>query len=104
MESVGCGAATVSERNQRSAQRYRRFRCRARGRPFNERRAGILGRAIVSGDKRIDCVPVWTGNILDAGARLMAHCPRACDVLGTRGFQLVGIGQRLAVNARWTAG
>jgi hypothetical protein len=29
MECFGCGSATVSERSERTAQGYRRFRCRA---------------------------------------------------------------------------
>jgi transposase-like protein len=44
MECVGCGSATVSERSERTAQGYRRFRCRACGKQFNERSAGILNR------------------------------------------------------------
>ena len=41
---VGCGSAAVSERNERTAQGYRRFRCRACGKQFNERSAGVLNR------------------------------------------------------------
>ena len=44
MECVGCGAAAVSERSERTAQGYRRFRCRACGKQFNERSAGSLNR------------------------------------------------------------
>jgi hypothetical protein len=32
-ECVGCGSATVSERSECTAQGYRRFRCRACGKP-----------------------------------------------------------------------
>jgi hypothetical protein len=41
MECVGCGSAAVLERSECTAQGYRRFRCRARGKQFNERSAGI---------------------------------------------------------------
>jgi hypothetical protein len=44
MECVGCGSAAVSERSERTAQSYRRFRCRACGKGFNERSAGVLNR------------------------------------------------------------
>ena len=38
-------AAEVSERPERTAQGYRRFRCRVCGKQFNERSGGILNRA-----------------------------------------------------------
>ena len=60
--------------------------------------------ATITGDESVDCVPVWTGNILDASGRLMADCLLAYHLLGSREFQLVGIGQRLAVAARRIAG
>ena len=44
MECAGCGSAAVSERSERTAQGYRRFRCRACGKQFNERSAGVLNR------------------------------------------------------------
>jgi transposase-like protein len=44
MECVGCGSAAVSERSERTAQDYRRFRCRVCGKQFNERSAGSLNR------------------------------------------------------------
>jgi putative transposase len=45
MQCVECDAADVSERPERTAQGYRRFRCRACGKQFNERSDGILNRA-----------------------------------------------------------
>jgi len=45
MRCVACDAAEVSERPERTAQGYRRFRCRACGRQLNERSGGILNRA-----------------------------------------------------------
>src|SRR6202790_3254365 len=45
MRCIACHAAEVSERPERTARGYRRFRCRACGRQFNERSGGILNRA-----------------------------------------------------------
>src|SRR5580698_2656384 len=45
MRCIECDAADVSERRERTARGYRRFRCRACGRQFNERSCGILNRA-----------------------------------------------------------
>src|ERR1700676_1255551 len=45
MRCVACDAEEVSERPARTARGYRRFRCRACGRQFNERSGGILNRA-----------------------------------------------------------
>ncbi len=44
MECVDCGSAEVTERRDRTAQGYRRFRCGACGRGFNERSSGVLNR------------------------------------------------------------
>jgi hypothetical protein len=44
MRCIGCGSAAVSERSERIAHGYRRFRCRACGKQFNERSAGSLNR------------------------------------------------------------
>jgi putative transposase len=44
MDCVGCGSAATSARRDRTAQGYRRFRCRACGREFNERSGGLLNR------------------------------------------------------------
>src|SRR5580658_3956071 len=45
MRCIGCGSTAVSERSDRTAQGYRRFRCRDCGKQFNERSAGILNPA-----------------------------------------------------------
>jgi transposase-like protein len=45
-----CGSAAVSERTERTVQGYRRLRCRACGKQFNERSAGLLNRAQYPGD------------------------------------------------------
>ena len=44
MNCVCCGSAAVTERREGTARGYRRFRCRACGRQFNERSAGVLNR------------------------------------------------------------
>jgi transposase-like protein len=45
MRCVACEAEEVSERPDRTAQGYRRFRCRVCGKQFNERTGRILNRA-----------------------------------------------------------
>src|SRR5215472_276870 len=44
MKCVACGGAAISERPERTAQGYRRFRCRDCGKQFNERNGGSLNR------------------------------------------------------------
>jgi putative transposase len=46
----GCGSGAVSERSERTAQGYQRFRCRACGKQFNERSAGSLNRTQYSSE------------------------------------------------------
>ena len=58
MECVGCGSAAVSERSERTAQGYCRFRCRACGKQFNERSAGVLNRTQYPSDV-IALVVLW---------------------------------------------
>jgi putative transposase len=45
MRCIECDAAEVSERPERNARGYQRFRCHACGKQFNERGGGILNRA-----------------------------------------------------------
>ena len=45
MRCIGCGSAAVTERPERTAQGYRRFRCRSCGKQFNERTNTVLNRA-----------------------------------------------------------
>ena len=45
MPCIECDAPEVSERPERTARGYRRFRCRVCGKQFNERSCGILNRA-----------------------------------------------------------
>src|SRR6201994_1714942 len=58
MECVGFGSAAVSERSERTAQGYRRFRCRTCGKQFNERSAGSLNRTQYPSDL-IALVVLW---------------------------------------------
>jgi transposase-like protein len=58
MECVDCGSAEVTERRDRTAQDYRRFRCRACGRGFNERSSGVLNRTQYPSDV-IALVVLW---------------------------------------------
>ena len=44
MNCVACVGAAISERPERTAQGYRRFRCRDCGKQFNERTGGSLNR------------------------------------------------------------
>lgn len=45
MRCVGCGSEAVTERPERTAHGYRRFRCRDCGKQFNERTGTALNRA-----------------------------------------------------------
>src|SRR3954465_157476 len=44
MRCLECGSQAVTERPERTAQGYRRFRCRACGKQFNERSGTLLNR------------------------------------------------------------
>jgi transposase-like protein len=58
MRCVGCGSAAVSERPERTAHGYRRFRCRACGKQFNERSGGVLNHTQFPSDV-IALVVLW---------------------------------------------
>ncbi len=58
MRCVECGCAAVTERPERTAQGYRRFRCRACGKQFNERSGTLLNRAQYPSDV-IALVVLW---------------------------------------------
>ncbi|MBS0161027.1 MAG: IS6 family transposase [Nitrospira sp.] len=58
MRCVGCGSAAVSERSERTAHGYRRFRCRSCGKQFNERSTGLLNRTQFPSDV-IALVVLW---------------------------------------------
>jgi putative transposase len=45
MRCLECGSEAVTERPERTAEGYRRFRCRECGKQFNERTGGALNRA-----------------------------------------------------------
>ena len=44
MRCPACGSTTVSERPERTAQGYRRYRCETCDKQFNERSVGLLNR------------------------------------------------------------
>jgi putative transposase len=58
MRCLTCGSAAVTERPERTAQGYRRFRCRACGEQVNERTGGLLNRAQYPSDV-IALVVLW---------------------------------------------
>jgi putative transposase len=58
MRCVGCGSAAISERAERTAHGYRRFRCRDCGKQFNERSGGRLNRTQYPSDI-IALVVLW---------------------------------------------
>src|SRR3954465_12642920 len=58
MRCVGCGSAAVTERPERTAHGYRRFRCRGCGKQFNERSGTVLNRAQYPSDV-IALVVLW---------------------------------------------
>ena len=58
MRCIECGSAGVTERPERTAQGYRRFRCRQCGKQFNERSGTVLNRAQYPSDV-IALVVLW---------------------------------------------
>src|SRR3712207_40133 len=58
MRCLECGSEAVTERPERTAQGYRRFRCRACGKQFNERSGTLLNRAQYPSDV-IALVVLW---------------------------------------------
>ena len=50
MNFVWCGSAALTEQPEVTARGYRRFRCRACGRQFNERSVGVLNRTCLPSD------------------------------------------------------
>ena len=58
MRCVACGSAAISERPERTAHGYRRFRCRDCGKQFNERSTGVLNRTQYPSDV-IALVVLW---------------------------------------------
>src|SRR5215218_2898949 len=58
MRCLECGSQAVTERSERTAQGYRRFRCRACGKQFNERSGTLLNRTQYPSDV-IALVVLW---------------------------------------------
>ena len=55
---MACGPAAVTERPERTARGYRRFRCRGCGKQYNERSGGLLNRSQYPSDV-IALVVLW---------------------------------------------
>jgi transposase-like protein len=58
MDCVACGSAAVTERPERTARGYRRFRCRGCGKQYNERSGGVLNHTHYPSDV-ISLVVLW---------------------------------------------
>jgi putative transposase len=58
MDCVACNSAATTERPERTARGYRRFRCRECGKQFNERSAGALNRTQYPSDV-VALVVLW---------------------------------------------
>ncbi len=58
MRCLECGSQAVTERPERTAQGYCRFRCWSCGKQFNERSGGVLNRAQYPSDV-IALVVLW---------------------------------------------
>src|SRR3954465_6868657 len=58
MRCLECGSEAVTERPERTAQGYPRFRCRACGKQFNERSGSVLNRTQYPSDV-IALVVLW---------------------------------------------
>ena len=58
MRCLECGSEAVSERPERTAQGYRRFRCRVCGKQFNECSGTLLNRTHYPSDV-IALVVLW---------------------------------------------
>src|SRR5687768_3867193 len=58
MRCIECGSEAVTERSERTAQGYRRFRCRICGKQFNERTGSLLNRTQYPSDV-VALVVLW---------------------------------------------
>ena len=58
VDCVACGSAAVTERPERTARGYRRFRCRDCGKQYNERSGTVLNHAHYPSDV-IALVVLW---------------------------------------------
>ena len=58
MRCLACGSPAISERPERTAQGYRRFRCRNCDKQFNERSVGVLNRVQYPSDV-VALVVLW---------------------------------------------
>jgi putative transposase len=58
MRCVACDSSAITERPERTTHGYRRFRCRACGKQFNERSTGVLNRTQYPSDV-VALVVLW---------------------------------------------
>jgi hypothetical protein len=77
MDCVGCGSAAVTERPDRTAQGYRRFRCRDCGKQFNERSDGVLTPITMFGS------PATVASRSSGGASSISTSPRRSRLKAT---------------------
>jgi transposase-like protein len=71
MRCLECGSDAATERPERTAQGYRRFRCRTCGKQFNERSGGVLNRTQYPSD-------VIALDFLRLRSRHHQHVPANC--------------------------
>ena len=74
MRCIGCGSTAVSERSERTAQGYRRFRCRDCRKQFNERSESLLNRTQYPSDV-IALVMLWRLRLQTQPARFAGDVP-----------------------------
>ena len=95
MRCVECGCAAVTERPERTAQGYRRFRCRQCGKQFNERSGGLLNRAQYPSDV-IALVVLWRLRYklalrdLPVSGAAVSHSPGSADYAALRRWTMCG--------------
>ena len=101
MRCIGCGSEAVTERPERTAQGYRRFRCRDCGKQFNERTGTVLNRAQYPSDV-IALVVLWRLRYKLSPARPARDVRPARHGVQLRGRPRLG-GQAHARSGRGTA-
>jgi hypothetical protein len=79
MDCVACGSAAVTERPERTARGYRRFRCRECGKQYNERSGGLLNHTQYPSETSEDRVPGRDVAALIPGWSEEVRLPRQAD-------------------------
>src|SRR5215211_7804926 len=101
MRCLECGSQAVTERPERTAQGYRRFRCRACGKQFNERSGTVLNRTQYPSDLialvvSYEAVRDWEAKLTPALAEALLRRRR-----GTVGRSWYVDETYLKVHGRW---